>query len=112
MLIRILAKLFGIGKFRKVILHFEGGSTSEYIVHQGDFRKLIKATLQLHFDPGTNPYSMGETAKVIKITAQTLKAKGPYWWSTPGLDDNPFGAVLWEWSPSEPKTIWKRPENR
>ncbi len=95
-------------KLKEVTVHFENGSTSAYLVSQSDLDRFLKATLELHHDPGVNPHSGGTTDKVVKITSRTLQSKGRFWWSTPGLkaNDDPKGAEILEWSKEE--ILWNK----
>jgi hypothetical protein len=79
MLIRIFAKLFGIKRFRKVILHFEDGPPEEHIVNAPDLKKFKEDILQLYYyDPGTGPSTNRESKKLIRITEQPLEKIGHY----------------------------------
>jgi len=53
---------------------------------------------------------MLKTAEVIKITTRSLRPRGPYWWSTPGLkkNGNIRGAVTWDWDDDE-EILWENP---
>ena len=44
------------------------------------------------------------------ITTQKLMPGGPYWWTTPDLQDNddPNGAIVFHWEPA-PTILWVRP---
>lgn len=91
-----------------VKLYMEGGPTA-HIVAESDLYTLLTATLELHFEPGVNPHNHNKTSEIQFITAQVLRPQGPYWWSTPGLQDNedPHGAVIFDWEMS-PTLLWQR----
>jgi len=79
------------------------------IVTSDDLNKLVTATLQLHSNPGINPYSKKRAERVIKITLRSLKSEGPFWWSTPGLKNTLLsrGAIIYKWDANE-RVIWER----
>jgi len=88
----------------------EDQKPSENIVAESQLAAFLSATLTLHFEPGYNPHSGGACSKALCITAEKLETSGPYWWSTPGVQDNgdPDGAVIFHWSYT-PTILWVRP---
>ena len=100
---------------RRVELHWESlGEPAVYVVSEQELQRFIKATVKLHHHPGINPHVKdrdAKTAQVAKITAQRLKPSGPYWWSTPNLQENydPNGAILWDWD-IRTETVWEKPQ--
>lgn len=97
----------------KVSLHFsfaEGKHPTERIVAFHQLEKFLLAILELHFSPGLNPHNRNEAAEVQCITTATLQPRGPYWWSTPGLQENndPNGVVIFSWEMT-PRIAWLRP---
>ena len=100
---------------RRVELHWEHGEKpTVHIVSEQELQRLIKATVKLHHHPGVNPHVKdrdAKTAQVAKIIVQRLVSSGPYWWSTPNLQENgdPNGATLWDWS-IVTETVWEKPQ--
>lgn len=78
-------------------------SPTEHIVAEGDAEAFVTASQELHGGDG------GRAAPVQYITTQSLRPRGPFWWSTPGLGDNgdPSGAVIWDWG--QMQRVWIRP---
>lgn len=70
---------------------------------------MVTATKKLHHKPGINPHNKGETAKIGAILSQPLEATGPYWWSTPDLQNNgdPRGAKIWSWNSDKEEVLWQ-----
>lgn len=99
----------------KVTLHYnlDGGeySGSDHIVAEGDVLTFLTASLELHHQPGMNPHNENPASPVQVITAAVMRPKGPFWWSTPGLEDNYLedGAVIFDWDPL-PRIIWSHPD--
>lgn len=98
---------------RRVELHWEHDKEpTVHIVSEQELQILIKATVKLHHHPGVNPHIRNaRTSQVAKITVQKLEPSGPYWWSTPNLqeDGDPNGATLWSWN-TRTETVWERPQ--
>lgn len=94
-----------------VFYTFEGEYTpSEYIVAVHQLEKFLLATLELHYNPGHNPHNRNKAAPVQLITTAVMKPAGPYWWSTPGLQENydSDGVVIFNWD-IVPNIAWLRP---
>jgi hypothetical protein len=85
--------------------------STNHIVAEDDLETFLRATLELHFEPGYNPHSGGSTSQAMWITVARLRPRGPFWWSVPGLNGNgdPAGALLWDWD-VHPETVWVRPD--
>ncbi|HSX42007.1 MAG TPA: hypothetical protein VLE93_01515 [Candidatus Saccharimonadales bacterium] len=83
---------------------------TEHIVAEADLLTFLTATLQLHYEPGKNPHNGNGAAEVQYITIAALRPSGPYWWATPGLQNNydDRGAITFDWNPY-PTVIWQRP---
>jgi len=79
----------------------------EHVVEDGDVVDLARASLELHYKPGRNPANNKPTAKLLYLILNRLQPTGPYWWSTPGLEESPKGAVVWEWRGD--CLLWVRP---
>lgn len=117
-------KDFPISELRKVSTYFFGSEhPSEKMMHVSQVETYIKAQIELHYERKTNPHvdrwnathpndrlrSTGETsrARIINVSAFFDKA-GPYWWTTPGMEDNGTGAeVLLGWNE---KRHWAHPD--
>lgn len=97
--------------FVKIYVEFESGTESVYIIQESDVDKFVAATLELHYNPGKNPHNDVVTSRVKKITKKALVKAGPYWWSTPGLQDNydPNGVAIYDFVESE--VIWTPPRS-
>jgi hypothetical protein len=63
-----------------------------HIVPASDVAKLTEATVRLHHTPGVNPGTGNPTRKICMITAEPMDLYGPYWWTTPSLEQNYDGA--------------------
>lgn len=83
---------------------------TDRIMSEREMDKYVQATLQLHYQPGINPHTGAKVEKAAKITVSRLEAKGPFWWTTPGLESNDDydGATLFDWGSEH--DIWVRPE--
>lgn len=101
----------------QVTLFYEGddptkGGTrrAEHIIGIDDLQKFLQASLELHFEPGCNPHNGREATPVQAIALKLLVRSGPYWWATPGLQNNgdPHGAITYDWSCYYP--VWLRPD--
>jgi hypothetical protein len=111
----------------KLKIYYTGEENpSEYVLMKQDVRKMLKATLQLHWKPGVDPHNGRPTRQVEQIlvcsqneptpvTSHYLVSSGPFWWSTPGLktDTYRFGARLYENRESikfpNTKVLWVKP---
>lgn len=94
--------------FRRVVIHWkEKAGSDEHIVLAEEAEIMQQACHKLHVDPGVNPHNGNATSPATSITIEPLgddidprllKAYGPYWWSTPDLQDNddPRGAVVFQ----------------
>lgn len=89
-----------IGDFRIVIISTVGKENymhnAEYVLHKDEVDKFVEAQKRLHHDPGVNPHNGSKTAEVISIDVCEFGATGPFWWSTPDLQNNqdPAGAII------------------
>lgn len=83
-----------ISEMRQVVIHYRNLRPSTYLIHQCEVERFVEASKQLHSDPGLNPHNGNLCAKVWKITVTPVRATGPFWWTTPGLqnNDDPRGA--------------------
>ena len=100
-----------VSDLRMVVKHYQDSShSSEDIVHVDDVDAYVEAAVRLHFNPGINPHSGGETMKIERIMLGTPHFSGPYWHTTPSLqheDANENGAATLSWNF---ETIWRAPE--
>lgn len=97
---------------RQVTLYWvtvTGGNSTNYIVLAEDLERMVIATKKLHNEPGINPHNGVKTVKIGAIVSQPLKATGPYWWSTPDLQNNydPRGARIWTWNSKKEEILWQ-----
>lgn len=87
-----------LSQIRRVTVHYAEGSPFEqlpsYLIPEREVAKFVEATKRLHFDPGVNPHNRQQTRKIWKITVARLQLMGPFWWTTPNLQENddPAGA--------------------
>lgn len=88
----------------------EGGSSLEHIVAVQELNRFVQASLALNHKPGRNPHINGKTAQVGAITVTLLRPYGPYWWTTPDLQNNedPKGARTYDWDVVE-EEVWRLP---
>lgn len=108
-------------------LYYRDGGMVEHTLMRKHLDRMLRATLQLHYEPGRNPHNNVKTSEARRIaictqqgnikTGANAKGEGPYWWSTPGLMDNgdPAGALIFDeppvlnWS-SEEEILWENPK--
>lgn len=67
------------------------GISDHFIRGRRDIERFLKAILELHFEPGINPHITDrdpKTAEVQLVAIAPFSKNGPYWWSTPGLQEN------------------------
>ena len=74
----------------------DSGRPSEFIVPVDDVSKFVEATKKLHMNPGVDPHNGNPTTPAHMITVAELRVCGPYWWTTPDLqnNDDPNGARI------------------
>ena len=92
-------------------LEFEDDSRSEYIVHVFQVDRFVLASKLLHHEPGVNPHNKKITSKIIRITLGEPSVDGPYWWTTPDLQNNndtKNGAMVYDFG--HWRTIWETPK--
>lgn len=83
-----------------------------FIVPKEDVDRFVTAQKQLHFEPGKNPHNGNTTAVIYEIKSAPIQAKGPFWWTVPGLQKNndyDNGATIMA-TDYEQKLIWRHPE--
>lgn len=87
----------------KIEIHWVGGRTTENFVPAPEVPAFVRATQRLHHSPGINPHNGGAAAKIWKITSRAMNVCGPYWWTTPDLQENqdPAGARVIRWDGHE-----------
>lgn len=61
---------------------------AEYVVHKDEVDKIVEAQKRLHYSPGINPHNGNKTAEALSIDVCEFTATGPFWWSTPDLQNN------------------------
>lgn len=61
---------------------------ASYIVHKDKVDTFIAATKELHDNPGHNPHNGNKATPVHQIEVGPLTQQGPFWWTTPGLQNN------------------------
>jgi hypothetical protein len=67
---------------------------------------ILQAQRRLHHNPGINPYTQTETARIYKITQMPLALQEAYWWTKPGLDRVPDEAGAHIIKGGRPVTLW------
>jgi hypothetical protein len=87
----------------------DDSDNEQHVVSEGSVDRFVEATLQLHFKPGVNPHTNVATKPVQYLTVAALQPMGPFWDTTPGLQENddPRGAMTWEWATAD--IVWIRP---
>lgn len=86
-----------ISELVMVVVHYKDGNHPDTkIVPKVDVEKFIEATKKLHHSPGINPHSKLKTARATHIFVYGMEVSGPFWWSTPDLQQNydPNGARI------------------
>jgi hypothetical protein len=84
-------------------------SYETYYLVQSQIVGFVTASLQLHYNPGVNPYSEEDAAPLEAIAVASFTDDGPYWWTTPGLGTDPGVTGAMMLSPINEAAIWKRP---
>lgn len=86
---------------RQVTMYFVSGGWTSYLMAQSDVDVFIEASKRLHWRPGRNPHNGVEAAKIWRISVAEFVITGPFWWSTPDLQNNhdPRGASIIQWGP-------------
>ncbi len=81
-----------------------------YMIHQSDVNNFITACLALHYDPGVNPVTKGQTLPVEAIFLEEFESPKSYWWCQPHLGQVPgeTGAKLFE-APPPYMPYWASP---
>ena len=85
---------------KEITLWWDGdGGRDRYIVTEEHSQRFLQALLCLHFEPGVNPHTKTRAKRLKMVTYRDLKPRGPFWWTTPDLqnDDDPNGALIWDW---------------
>lgn len=112
-----------LSEMRQVELHYIDRAPDKYLVHQCEVRKFVEASKRLHFKPGKNPHNGAKCPKIFQITVSRLRPTGPFWWTTPDLQNNhdPNGARVFngDYGPRETAFIdqatvdqWRAEEER
>jgi hypothetical protein len=87
-----------LSDIRKVTLHYIGSYPESYLIPTAEVPRFVDASKRLHWKPGENPHNGDDAARIWRITVATLGARGPYWWTTPDLqnNDDPAGARIFD----------------
>jgi hypothetical protein len=91
----------------RVTLNFIDSKPTSYLIPAAEVERFVEASKRLHWRPGRNPHNGVHAALIWQITVAELKLHGPFWWTTPDLQNNgdPAGAhtidgyldkVVWE----------------
>lgn len=91
---------------RKVTLYYIGTTPSSFLIPAAEVDRFVDASKRLHWKPGRNPHNGCEASKVYQITVGTMEARGPFWWTTPDLQNNgdPAGARIIDVGTE--RTVW------
>lgn len=90
---------------------FEEASIQTYITHESHVAGFVAAQIELHHEPGVNPFNGNKTTPIWRIETAPFTACGPYWWTTPGLArEKPCtnGTILLNTQHSR-RLIWEHP---
>jgi hypothetical protein len=98
-----------LSDMRVVRLYFDD-TFRDHVVHKSEVDKFVEASKRLHVDPGVNPHrppGEGKTARINRITVGSFQTTGPFWWTTPDLQNNrdPVGATIYQSDYNE-VTVW------
>lgn len=82
-------KDFPISQLRKVSLYFRQEGTTNYaglptvhFIHESQLDVLLKATLELHYQPGFNPYSGFKAATLWEVRVEEFPGRSDtFWWA-------------------------------
>jgi hypothetical protein len=99
-----------ISQLRQVCVYYQGYQqgyqpaqlephSSTIILLSDHVGRFAEATVKLHWDPGVNPHNGNQTAVLGAMTVHELWQSGPYWHTTPDLQNNndPAGAIQFDW---------------
>lgn len=81
----------------RITIHWEDSEEkTSHFVRTEHVERFVEATKQLHVSPAVNPHSGNPCRKAKAIIAEDPEIVGPYWWTTPGLQENgdPNGAEI------------------
>jgi len=91
-----------VSELRQVVVTFKRQSPGDhprqalYHMHYSQVARFVEATVRLHHTPGINPHTQGKTDRLWRIEVCDFTLTGPFWWTTPDLQNNhdPAGAQL------------------
>jgi len=79
-------KDFPVSELRQVAVSFQGNQMpTHYYMHKDDVALFLRATVELHYQPGKNPYNGASTALLWKVEVSDNYESSVKWWTTPGL---------------------------
>lgn len=84
-----------------------------HMMHENDVKLFIEATLNLHYEPGINPYNGEKTSTVWEIRSEPVRLRGKFWWTQPDLGKggkDARGATLFGEPNLPSKLEWRHPE--
>lgn len=95
------ARSIVLADIRMVSARHKDDSIEERLVHVEHVERMTEAIINLH-DLGANPHS-GEMVEALdSISVSMPEFDGPYWWTTPSLNDSPdnlhSGAMVVRWN--------------
>lgn len=95
-----------ISDIRKVTLFYIDGTPASFFVPAAEVDRFVEASKRLHWKPGCNPHNGSKTAQAYQITVATMGLRGPFWWTTPDLQNNcdPAGARIID--VDKERTVW------
>jgi hypothetical protein len=99
-------------ELRRVGLYFKGGDRpAEHFMHQDQVETFLKACLELHYQPGRNPYTGGKTSELWYVVSESISEPTQYWWTTLGLGKTrpALGALVSSFS-SNYTRLWTHPD--
>lgn len=99
-----------LAELRRVRLYFKGSDNpTEDYMHKDQVAIYLEAKLQLHYQPGINPYNGNQTCVLWKVESEKLSDSTIYWHTTPGLDEKKSAGAPVSYFHRESR-LWSHPE--
>lgn len=89
----------------------------DWMMLESEVVAFVQAKLELHYQPGINPYNQNDAAKAWRIEAAKLSHPCYFWHTSPGLDlekarDTSHGrgaeVMFWDWNLG--RVLWRHPD--
>lgn len=101
---------YSVSELRLVRMYLKGNHIpTDHLMHQSQVDLFLKATLELHYQPGINPYNKLKTAELWYATVASVRGSNDWWWTKAnlGIDKTAQGAAISYW---REERVWTHPE--